>query len=103
VTFILIFHRGKTNNKEKKMKATMIITAALLVGSMAMAADAEHKETADTSKNPVTGTVTETHTQEGHDAGGNKMKSKTKKKTHKDGKVEETTETKKTTETEPKH
>jgi hypothetical protein len=74
------------------MKATMIITAALLVGSMAMAADAEHKDTADTSKNPVTGTVTETTTHMDKDAHGKKM-SKTKKKMHKDGKVEETTKT----------
>lgn len=75
------------------MKISMIISAALLLGATAFAADAEHKATADTSKNPVTGTVTE-KTEVSAKEGDHKMKKTTKKKTHKDGSVEKTTETK---------
>lgn len=40
----------------------MILVAALLAGSISMAADTEHKEssTVDHSKNPITGTETTT-------------------------------------------
>ena len=43
------------------MKLALFIAAALVSGSMAFAADAENKieTTVDTSKNPITGTVTE--------------------------------------------
>lgn len=42
--------------------ASMLLVSALFVGSISMAADAEHKETStvDHSKNPITGTETTT-------------------------------------------
>lgn len=68
------------------MKASLLLTAALLAGSLSFAADTEHKEesTTDTSKNPITGTVTE------------KKKTKMKKKDGKDEKTVEVTEKTKT-------
>ena len=43
-------------------KTMMVLAAALMVGAMAHAADMENKgeATTDTSKNPITGTVTTT-------------------------------------------
>jgi hypothetical protein len=75
------------------MKISMIVSAALLLGATAFAADVENKTTADTSKNPVTGTVTKTmeHTEKAGDAKA-KVTKKTKK--HKDGSTETKTEVK---------
>lgn len=79
------------------MKITMIVSAALLMGTMAHAADTVKKNetTTDTSKNPITGTVTEETTTEKKmkTAKGEATSKVTKtKKTHKDGKVEHSTE-----------
>ena len=69
------------------MKISMIISAALLLGATAFAADAKTETTVDTSKNPITGTETTTTKHEEKDAAGNKMKGKKVVKKHKDGKV----------------
>ncbi len=44
------------------MKAITLLTAVLLAGSLSFAADMENNgsQTVDTSKNPITGTVTKT-------------------------------------------
>ncbi len=44
------------------MKATTLLAAVLLAGSMAVAADVENaaSQTVNTSKNPITGSVTKT-------------------------------------------
>lgn len=44
------------------MKAITLLTAVLLAGSLAVAADVENNgsQTVDTSKNPITGSVTKT-------------------------------------------
>ncbi len=76
------------------MKRTMLVlAAALMVGSLAHAADAENKAeaTTDTSKNPITGTVTTTkkHSHKIKGANGDgKVEVTEKTKVHKDGKVE---------------
>lgn len=86
------------------MKISMIISAALLLGATAFAADAKNETTVDTSKNPITGTETTT-TKHEEKAGDNKMKTKKVVKKHKDGKVETKVEAdgKATTETPASH
>ena len=76
------------------MKRTMmVLAAALMVGSLAHAADGENKAeaTTDTSKNPITGTVTTTkksskHVKGMHGKGDVKVTEKTS--VHKDGQVD---------------
>lgn len=73
----------------KRIASTAL--AALLVGSFAIAADNENSEkaTSDTSKNPITGTVTKTkkYNKKVKDSAGNdaKVEVTEKTKTHKDG------------------
>ena len=70
------------------MKVAMTIVTALVLGSMAMAADAENnsKMTTDTSKNPITGTKTVTKKYKG--------KMKDSKGDTSDVAIKETTKTK---------
>lgn len=74
-------------------RTLMVLAAALMVGSLAHAADAENKAeaTTDVSKNPITGTVTTTkkssHKMKGAHGEG-KVEVTEKTKVHKDGKVE---------------
>jgi len=75
-------------------KMLMALAAVMMVGSLAHAADAENKAeaTADTSKNPITGTVTTTKKYKkkvkgAHGEADAKVTEKTK--VHKDGKVEQ--------------
>ena len=79
------------------MKNAMLLAALLMVGSLAHAADAEHKAeaTTDVSKNPITGTVTTTKKSSkkvkgAH--GGAKMDVTEKTKVHTDGTVEKSTD-----------
>ncbi len=80
------------------MKRTaMLIAALLMVGSLAHAADAENKNeaTVDTSKNPITGTVTTTKKSKKHMKGTHgdaKMDVTEKTKVHTNGKVDKSTE-----------
>lgn len=92
------------------MKLALVIATALVSGSLAMAADAENKSetTVDTSKNPITGTVTKKtkHKKKVKGEHGSANVEVTEKtKTHKDGKVEHSTEVDSKTKTEeaPKH
>ena len=79
-------------------RITSTVLAAMLVGSFAMAADAENSEkaTTDTSKNPITGTVTKTkkYNKKMKDASGNegKVEVTEKTKTHTDGSKKTTVE-----------
>lgn len=89
------------------MRTIALIAAAIFTGSLAMAADVENKNdtTKDTSKNPITGTVTETtkHKKKMKGAHGkSEVEVTEKKKIHKDGKVETTTEVESKKETETK-
>ena len=79
-------------------KMMLALAALLMVGSLAHAADAENKAeaTTDTSKNPITGTVTTTkkYTKKMKGAHGEAKAEVTEKtKTHKNGKVEKTEKT----------
>ena len=81
------------------MKLAALLTAVLLAGSMSFAADMEKKEETkvDTSKNPITGTVTKKkkYTKKDKGAHGTKTAEVTEKtKTHTDGEVEKTVEVK---------
>lgn len=74
-------------------KTLMVLAAALMVGAMAQAADMENKGavTTDTSKNPITGTVTTTKKMSKKIKGAHgevDAKVTEKTKVHKDGKVE---------------
>ena len=74
-------------------KMMMALAALMMVGSMAYAADAENKAetTTDTSKNPITGTVTTTKKTSKKMKGAHgeaEAKVTEKTKVHKDGKVE---------------
>ena len=85
----------------------MLLVAALLVGSVAVAADAEHKvdATKDTSKNPMTGTTTttETYTEKAHDKMGKADVKVTKKtKVKKDGSTSQSVKTESDTEAKTK-
>jgi ABC-type uncharacterized transport system YnjBCD substrate-binding protein len=76
-------------------KMMMTLAALMMVGSLAHAADAENKAeaTTDTSKNPITGTVTTTkkHSRKMKGAHGEAKAEVTEKtKVHKNGKVEKT-------------
>jgi len=84
--FVFCDNENQKTTKGENMKITNLLIAVLFAGSMAVAADAEKKEetTVDTSKNPITGTVTQ------------KKKHKSKKKNGKNEKNVETTETTKT-------
>ncbi len=74
-----------------KKNVTMFMAAALMTGSMALAADQTHKEneTVDTSVNPITKTETTTHKYEQKIKGPNgekgDMKVNEKTKVKKDG------------------
>ncbi len=85
------------------MKIAMVLTAGLLAASISFAADTEKKAeiTTDTSKNPITGTVTKTKKSSSKDKSGHgekKTEMTEKTKMHTDGTTEATTETKKTDE-----
>lgn len=88
------------------MKIAMIITATMLMGATLFAADMEKKSetTVDTSKNPITGTVTTKKKHTKKKKGDNREQTSEvteKTKVHTDGKVEQTTKTE--TKTEEKH
>ncbi len=85
------------------MKIAMIMTVGVLAASLSFAADVEKKAetTMDTSKNPITGTVTKkkkTTSKDKSAKGEMKTEVTEKTKMHKDGTSEATTETKKTEE-----
>jgi hypothetical protein len=74
-------------------RSLAIVLGALLVGSVGFAADAENKNetTTDTSKNPITGTVTttkKTKMKKKGAKGGSEVEATEKTKVHKDGEVE---------------
>lgn len=88
------------------MKIAMIISATMLVGAMSFAADMEKKNdsTVDTSKNPITGTVTtkKKHSKKIKNAAGEATVETTEKtKVHTDGTVEKKSDT--TVKSEEKH
>ena len=85
-------------------KQASILTALLFVGSLALAADAEHSETTtvDHSKNPITGSETTTKKTKKKMKGEHaktEMKTTDKMKKEKDGTKKMTHETETTTET----
>ncbi len=74
-------------------RSLSIVLGALLISSVGFAADAENKAetTTDTSKNPITGTVTttkKTKAKKKGAAGAAEMETTEKTKVHKDGEVE---------------
>ena len=74
-------------------RSLALFLGAVLVGSVGFAADAENKAevTSDTSKNPITGTVTttkKTKMKKKGAHGGAELEKTEKTKTHKDGEVE---------------
>lgn len=90
------------------MKAMMILAAAMMVGALAHAADAENKAeaTTDVSKNPITGTVTTTKKSSKKVKGAHgdaKVEVTEKTKVHKDGTVEKSSEVDATSKQEPTH
>jgi hypothetical protein len=95
-------HKGQVMTK-----TVMVLAAALMVGAMAHAADMENKgeATTDTSKNPITGTVTTTKKMHKKVKGahGNTAEATVTQKTkvHKSGKVEKSETTDATTTEEP--
>lgn len=89
-------------------KMMMALVALMMVGSLAHAADVENKAetTVDTSKNPITGTVTTTKktTKKVKGKHGEADATVTEKtKVYKDGKVERSEKTDATVTEEPAH
>lgn len=89
-------------------KMLMALAALMMVGSLAHAADAENKAeaTTDTSKNPITGTVTTTKkfnkkVKGAHGEAEAQVTEKTK--VHKDGKVEKSEKVDASASEEPAH
>ena len=85
------------------MKLVSVLIATVFAASLSSAADIEKKDetTMNTSKNPITGTVTKKkkHSKKTKGANGEMTAETTEKtKIHKDGKVETKTETKVETE-----
>lgn len=90
------------------MRLENLIMVGLFVGSIAIAADQEHSDstTTDTSKNPITGTVTTTKKmtkKKKTEHGEEKMEVTEKTKMMKDGSIKKTTEVETTKEKEKTH
>ncbi|MBC7420987.1 MAG: hypothetical protein H7328_09690 [Bdellovibrio sp.] len=81
--------------------AVMILAATMMTGAMAFA-EMEHKDSSDTSKNPITGTkktVKKHKKMVKGEMGEAETTSKETTKEYKDGGMKKTTETKTTSET----
>lgn len=84
------------------MKMIAMLVAVMFVGLAAHAEDPQNTTTTDTSKNPITGTVTTTKKTKKHHKGAHteaKMESTEKTKEMKDGSMKKSTDTESSTET----